>query len=33
MTQTFAVKVALDEAPDYLRPGVASDVTLNLKDR
>jgi len=33
MTQTFAVKVALEDAPDYLRPGVAADVKLALKDR
>ncbi len=32
VTQTFAVKVALDEIEDFLRPGVASDVTLTLKD-
>ncbi len=28
ITQTFAVKVVLDESPDYLRPGVAADVVL-----
>ncbi len=31
VTQTFAVKVAVDEAPDYLRPGVAADVTIDPK--
>lgn len=30
VTQTFAVKVSLDDAPASLRPGVASDVTLPL---
>ncbi|OGQ48459.1 MAG: hypothetical protein A3H42_06045 [Deltaproteobacteria bacterium RIFCSPLOWO2_02_FULL_46_8] len=31
VTQTFAVKVTLDEAPDYIRPGVAAEVTLPLE--
>ncbi len=30
VTQTFAVKVMLEEAPEYLRPGVAVDVTLTI---
>ena len=33
VTQTFAVKVALDEVENYLRPGVAADVTLKLRER
>ncbi len=33
ITQTFAVKVTLDETADYLRPGVAADVKLNLKEK
>ena len=32
VTQTFAVKVMLDQVEPDLRPGVASDVTINLKD-
>lgn len=28
ITQTFGVKVQLDERPDFVRPGVAADVTL-----
>ncbi len=28
VTQTFAVKVMLDDAPEFLRPGVAADVTI-----
>lgn len=31
VTQAFAVKVSLDDAPDLLRPGVAADVTINLR--
>lgn len=31
ITQTFAVKVTLDDAPDYLRPGVAADVVIDTK--
>lgn len=30
VTQTFAVKVTFDNPPDYLRPGVACDVTFDL---
>lgn len=30
MTQTFAIKVTLDERDPRLRPGVAADVTLDL---
>lgn len=33
ITQTFAVKVTLDEKEDYLRPGVAVDVDLDLKEK
>ena len=33
ITQTFGVKVSLDEKEDYLRPGVAVDVKLDLKDK
>jgi len=33
ITQTFAVKVTLDETPDDLRPGVAADVKLDLKEK
>lgn len=29
ITQTFAVKITLDQAPEYLRPGVAVDVTID----
>jgi len=32
VAQTFAVKVMLDQVEPDLRPGVASDVTINLKD-
>lgn len=32
VTQTFAVKVVLDNPPSFLRPGVACDVTISLKD-
>lgn len=28
ITQTFAVKISLDQPPDFLRPGVAADVSL-----
>ena len=28
VTQTFAMKVILDDAPEFLRPGVAADVTI-----
>jgi len=31
ITQTFAVKVRLDNPPEYLRPGVAADVVLEKK--
>lgn len=31
ITQTFAVKVILDDAPQYLRPGVAVDVRIETK--
>jgi multidrug resistance efflux pump len=30
VTQTFAVKVTLDQVEPFLRPGVAADVTLHL---
>jgi HlyD family secretion protein len=30
VTQTFAVKIALDQPDPGLKPGIASDVTLNL---
>ena len=30
ITQTFAVKVALDEQEPFVRPGVAADVTIHL---
>ena len=33
ITQTFAVKVTLDEKEDYLRPGVSVDVKLDLKEK
>ena len=29
--QTFAVKIEISEPPDFLRPGVACDVTLDLR--
>ena len=32
ITQTFAVKVTLTDPPTFLRPGVACDVVMNLKD-
>jgi membrane fusion protein YbhG len=32
VTQTFAVKVALDRPEPSLKPGLASDVTLNLEE-
>ncbi len=32
ITQTFAVKVTLDERQPYLRPGVNTDVFLDLKE-
>ncbi|GEM_PF-1117465 len=32
ITQTFAVKVKLDEMEPYLRPGVNADVFLDVKD-
>lgn len=28
VTQTFSVKITLDQPPEFLRPGVAADVTL-----
>ncbi|MCB9757316.1 MAG: HlyD family efflux transporter periplasmic adaptor subunit [Candidatus Omnitrophica bacterium] len=31
ITQTFAVKVTLKDAPQYLRPGVAVDVSIETK--
>ncbi len=31
VTQTFAVKVVIDNPPEYLRPGVSCDVTLDLE--
>ncbi|MFO1518808.1 MAG: efflux RND transporter periplasmic adaptor subunit [bacterium] len=31
VTQTFAVKVSLDETEPYLRPGVTAEVSLNLE--
>ena len=31
ITQTFAVKVTIDDVPDDLRPGVAADVKMNSK--
>ena len=31
MAQTFAVKVTLDEPQSYLRPGVAADVTIDVR--
>lgn len=33
VTQTFAVKVVINDPPEYLRPGVACDVTLDLNDQ
>ncbi|OIO37879.1 MAG: hypothetical protein AUJ72_03670 [Candidatus Omnitrophica bacterium CG1_02_46_14] len=33
ITQAFAVKVMVDEVVDYLRPGVAADVQLDLKEK
>ena len=32
ITQMFAVKVDINNPPEFLRPGVACDVTLNLGD-
>ena len=32
ITQTFAVKVTLDDPPEYLRPGVAADVTIQMEE-
>lgn len=31
VTQTFAIKVALEHAPKYLRPGVSADVSLPMR--
>ncbi len=31
VTQTFAVKVTLDNPPDFIRPGVACDVVIQTK--
>ncbi len=31
ITQTFAVKVTLKDAPQYLRPGVAVDIRIEIK--
>ena len=33
ITQTFAVKVTIDEPPEYLRPGVAADIVLNIQGK
>jgi len=33
MTQTFAVKVRLQDPPAYLRPGVSADVTLTFDSK
>lgn len=33
MTRTFAVKVTLDEAEPFLRPGVAADIELDLGEK
>ncbi len=33
ITQTFAVKITLDELADYLRPGVNADVQLDLREK
>jgi HlyD family secretion protein len=33
VTQTFSVKVVLDDMQPYLRPGVAADVKLDLKEK
>jgi hypothetical protein len=30
VTQTFAVKVYLEQPPNFIRPGVAADVFLEL---
>lgn len=30
ITQTFAVKVTLEHPPEFLRPGVAADVAINI---
>ena len=32
VTQTFAVKVVVENPPEYLRPGVAADVFLKMND-
>ena len=32
ITQTFAVKIILDHPPEFLRPGVAADITLEMND-
>lgn len=32
VTQTFAVKVVIDNPPEFLRPGVACDVVFNMED-
>lgn len=31
VTQTFAVKISLEQAPKYLRPGVSADVDLPMR--
>jgi membrane fusion protein YbhG len=33
VTQTFAVKIELDEREPYLRPGVTAEVTLDLSEK
>ena len=33
ITQTFAIKIALDDPDPSLRPGVAADVTMDLTHR
>jgi multidrug efflux pump subunit AcrA (membrane-fusion protein) len=33
VTQTFAVKIALENPPEYLRPGVSADVNLPMRPR
>ncbi len=32
ITQTFAVKIKIENPPDYLRPGVAADVTIDIQE-
>ena len=32
VTQMFAMKVALDHPPDFLRPGVATDVEMGIRE-